>query len=91
MATPAATATALHGNPTECYGDPYGTPMFTVPRLGSGLGFGCHGMPLEVRRRIGGMPRKMPRKVLLQVVSRHACREKGRYCTPPPPSSGIKG
>ena len=43
MATPVATATALHGNPTECHGNPGGTLMFTVPRLGLGLGF--HGMP----------------------------------------------
>ena len=46
MATPVATATALHGSPTECNGNPHGTPMFTAPRLGSGLGLGLgfHGM-----------------------------------------------
>ena len=36
MATPTATATTLHGNPTTCHGNPHGTPMSTVPRLGLG-------------------------------------------------------
>ena len=31
IATPVATATALHDNPTECHGNPHGTPMFTAP------------------------------------------------------------
>ena len=33
MVTPAATATALNGTPTECHGNPHGTQMFTAPRL----------------------------------------------------------
>ena len=45
MAPPAATTTALHGNPTECHVNPRGTPMSTAPRLGLGLGLGFHGMP----------------------------------------------
>ena len=48
METPAAAATALHGNPTECHDNPHGTPMFTAPRLGLGMGLGfrsgVHGM-----------------------------------------------
>ena len=73
MATPAATATALHGNPTECHGNPHGTPMLTATRLGLGigLGLGFHGIPWRSVEDSGGMPWKMPWEVLPQVVPRH--------------------
>ena len=47
MATPAAIATAHHGNLTACHGSSHGTPMSTAPRLGLvlGLGYGFHDMP----------------------------------------------
>ena len=48
---PAATATALHGNPTECHGNPNGTPKFTAPRLGLGLGLGF-GLGLRCRAEV---------------------------------------
>ena len=78
-ATPSATSTALHGNPTESHGNPHVTPMFTAPRLGSGF----HDA-VEVRGGFGGMPWEMPWKVLPQVVPRHAtaCREKDNNVHP---------
>ena len=33
MANPAATVTALHGNPTARHPNPHGTPIFTAPRV----------------------------------------------------------
>ena len=43
IATPVATASALHGNLTACHGNPHGTPTPAAPRLG--LRLGLHGMP----------------------------------------------
>ena len=95
-ATPAATATALHGDPTECHGNPYGTPMFMAPRLGLELGVGlgwgegsmvCRGGPWKFR----GMPWKMPWKVLPQVCTCHGMSwiRTIRNIHPAIPSSGL--
>ena len=76
MATTAATATALHGDPTACHGNPHGTPMSTAPRVGLGLGIGLgfQGMPRRseegsvvcrgrfCRRWCHGMPRPVAEK-----------------------------
>ena len=48
MATPAATTTALHGDPTACHGTPHGRPMFTAPRVRGRVTdkrLGFHGTP----------------------------------------------
>ena len=68
MATPAATASALHGDPTAYHGNPHGTPTSTapihrlrLPRLGLVLVSGFHGMPWKILPQVvpcHGMSRK---------------------------------
>ena len=78
MATPSVTDTALHGNRTECHGNPHSTSMSTAPRVRVRVRGRVRWYVVEVRGRFGGMPWKMPWKVFLpQVVPRHvtACRK----------------
>ena len=82
MATPLATATALHGDPTACHGNPQGTPMPTapinrlgLPMLGSALVLAVHGMAWKVPwyavgDAVEGLAAGEPRHDT-------ACREKG--------------
>ena len=62
MAAPAATTTALHGNPTACQGNPHGTPMPTAPRVRVRVPW----YAVKVRGRFRGILWK----VLSQVVPR---------------------
>ena len=52
---PAATATALHSNPTECHGNPHGTPMSTAPKLSDATG-GTTATPAATATALHGHP-----------------------------------
>ena len=64
LATPAANATALHGNLTSWHGSPHGTPMSTSPRVRVRVRVWVRvrvpWYAVEIRGRFRGLPGEMP-------------------------------